>query len=279
MHYNFVMSETVMDVPPAYSPDVSLEEEEKDETVLALLGKQVRECVETWTREQRAPTCWSSHSQNDRTSSRLSPNWRSHSCSKLVWRLQVKNRSSCLLSAKMKRWGPHLPLIQIGQRATGTMPGRPGYMRAGSLVHREGTYQLCLFSSAKRNGCCWNGVCDFLLQDCCFSCFAFKSMFNFGPMVCALTCCLGSWTNSSLWNFCFVKHLCSGFCLVNQSYLQILWKLWPTIFIPFDSWLCWLKMLNRSCSPKHLEGWRWAMVRQANNYCGIHMHSKCNVSS
>lgn len=54
MHYNFLVSDTIMDVPSAYFPDVSLEEEEEDESVLALLGKQVWKCVETWTREQGA---------------------------------------------------------------------------------------------------------------------------------------------------------------------------------------------------------------------------------
>lgn len=63
-------------------------------------------------RKQRAPAGWNSYSWNDWMGSRLSPNRGSHSSSKLAWRLQEKNRSSCLLSARMWRWSPSLFLIQ-----------------------------------------------------------------------------------------------------------------------------------------------------------------------
>lgn len=52
------------------------------------------------------------------------PQWRSFSYSKLAWRLQVKNRNSCLWSARMRRWSPPSTRskdVQGGQ-ATGTTP-------------------------------------------------------------------------------------------------------------------------------------------------------------
>lgn len=137
-----------MDLPPAYSLDTSSEKE--DEMGPGISGEERMGHGETWTREQRVPAQWSNHSWNNQTGGRMSQSWESCSCSRLAWRLQVKN-SSCWWSAKMR---PHFFLIQgcTGQRGHSCNIDRPGYLQGGSLAHCEGLYRCCLFNPSQRDG-------------------------------------------------------------------------------------------------------------------------------